>query len=108
MVSISFEFIEFNFYFLGHLFGQMMKLCLVECKPVKSGFMKYRISVSYLNYFLVIFCLFQERYTDRLSVEGLQMFSLGKSNAPYTIAAFIKGKKVMIKIDLCYVLIGKI
>ncbi|UJR15406.1 hypothetical protein I4U23_002353 [Adineta vaga] len=34
-----------------------------------------------------------ERYVNRLSIEGLQMYSLGKSNAPYTIATFIKGKK---------------
>jgi hypothetical protein len=81
---------------LGHLFGQMMKLYLVECKPIKSGFMKYRIWVSYLHYSqLNISCLFKERYANRLNIEGLQMFSLGKSNAPYTIAAYIKGKKVM-------------
>ncbi|CAF2048521.1 unnamed protein product [Rotaria magnacalcarata] len=34
-----------------------------------------------------------ERYANRLSIEGLQVFSMGKSNPPYTIAAFIKGKK---------------
>jgi hypothetical protein len=27
------------------------------------------------------------------------MFSLGKSNAPYTIATYIKGKKVIKRID---------
>jgi translation initiation factor 2A len=36
-----------------------------------------------------------ERYVNRLSIDGLQIFSLGKSKAPYTIAAFIKGKKGM-------------
>ena len=35
-----------------------------------------------------------ERYAHRLTIEGLQMFSLGKSNQPYTVAAYIKGKKV--------------
>jgi hypothetical protein len=35
-----------------------------------------------------------ERYAHRLTIDGLQMFSLGKSNQPYTVAAFIKGKKV--------------
>ena len=35
-----------------------------------------------------------ERYAHRLTIEGLQMFSLGKSNPPYTVAAYIKGKKV--------------
>jgi hypothetical protein len=38
---------------------------------------------------------FKERYVNRLNIEGLQMFSLGKSKAPYTIAAFVKSKKVM-------------
>ncbi len=83
------------FCFLGHRFGQMMKRCLVVCKPVKSGFMKYRISVNYLSYSQFIICFFEERYVNRLSIDGLQIFSLGKSKAPYTIAAFIKGKKVM-------------
>ena len=36
-----------------------------------------------------------ERYANRLAIEGLQVFSLGNSNPPFTIATFIKGKKVM-------------
>lgn len=40
-----------------------------------------------------------ERYANRLNIEGLEMFSLGASNAPYTIAAFIKGKKVSRAVD---------
>jgi len=34
-----------------------------------------------------------ERYANRLTIEGLQVFSIGNSNAPHTIATFIKGKK---------------
>jgi hypothetical protein len=47
--------------------------------------------------FNLLFHLFKERYANRLNIEGLQMFSLGKSNPPYTIATYIKGKKVMNK-----------
>jgi hypothetical protein len=48
--------------------------------------------------------LFKERYANRLSIEGLQMFSLGKSTPPYTIAAYIKGKKVTKNFIIYFVL----
>jgi hypothetical protein len=49
----------------------------------------------FLLFLVYYFLCFEERYVNRLSIDGLQIFSLGKSKAPYTIAAFIKGKKVM-------------
>jgi len=85
----------------------MMKLCLVEYKQVKYGFTKYLNSVSYLiRFYLLFLCLtyFEERYANRLSIEGLQMFSLGKSTPPYTIAAYIKGKKVTKNFIIYFVL----
>ena len=63
--------------------------------------MNYQISVRLEYYFFLFiisfYYLFKDRYVNRLNIEGLQMFSLGKSNAPYTIAVYIKSKKVMKK-----------
>lgn len=81
--------------FLGHRFGHTMKPYLVDYRPVKFGSMKFRISVPSTFLSLFIHKRFSsERYVNRLSIEGLQMFSLGQSNAPYTIAVYVKGKKV--------------
>jgi len=73
-----------------------MKPYLVDYRPVKFGSMKFRISVSstFLSRFIHKLFFSSERYVNRLSIEGLQMFSLGQSNAPYTIAVYVKGKKV--------------
>ena len=62
---------------------------------------------SFFNTFNFFSCLTEERYVNRLNIEGLQMFSLGKSNPPYTIAAFIKGKKVL-KIFFVYIIVSSI
>ncbi|CAF1204168.1 unnamed protein product, partial [Didymodactylos carnosus] len=62
---------------------------LYEINKRKICAIKYSPNDTYL----LLFEPFSERYTNRLQLEGLQIFSMGKSVPPYTISAFVKGKK---------------
>ena len=81
----------------------MMRQCSVVYRLDKFGFMNFLILVNILHLcslkkkeFNVSVSIWLERYVERLAIEGLQIFGLGKSTRPYAVAAYVKGKKVIL------------